>query len=99
MIAGVSKAINQYLAPLLLLTTLLLAVFAYLAPNVMLATQVALLTVTPSTALTQVAGNASSVDGPSVFLGPLGMFMDLESLDATEATLKAPVRERATKPA
>lgn len=72
MIAGLSKAINQFLAPLLLLTSLLLIIFAYLAPNVMLATQVALLTVTPSASLTQPQGS-QSIDGPSVFLGALGM--------------------------
>ncbi|KAF7791902.1 hypothetical protein EIP86_002927 [Pleurotus ostreatoroseus] len=72
MIAGLSKAINQYLAPLLLLTSLLLIIFAYLAPNVMLATQVALLTVTPSASLTQPDGTSQSIDGPSVFLGALG---------------------------
>ncbi len=72
MIAGLSKAINQYLAPLLALTSLLLVIFAYLAPSVMLQTQVALLTVTPSISLTQPQGNGQSVDGPSIFLGALG---------------------------
>ena len=74
MIAGVSKAINQYLAPLLMLTSLLLIIFAYLAPNVMLATQVALLTVRPSISLTQPTSDVQGVDGPSVFLGALGKF-------------------------
>ncbi|PSR72386.1 hypothetical protein PHLCEN_2v11729 [Hermanssonia centrifuga] len=72
MIAGLSKAINQYLAPLLALTSLLLVIFAYLAPSVMLQTQVALLTVTPSISLTQPQGNGQSIDGPSIFLGALG---------------------------
>ncbi|KAI0704859.1 hypothetical protein BC835DRAFT_1410191 [Cytidiella melzeri] len=72
MIQGFSKAINQFLAPLLSLTSLLLILFAYLAPVVMLQTQVALLTVTPSASLTEPAGDAGSVDGPSIFLGPLG---------------------------
>lgn len=71
MIAGLSKAINQYLAPLLSLTSLLLILFAFLAPVVMLETKVALLTVGPSTSLTQ-PGSSGTVDGPSVFLGPLG---------------------------
>ena len=74
MIAGLSKAINQYLAPLLLLTSLLLIIFAYLAPSVMLATQVALLTVTPSASLTQPDGGSQTIDGPSVFLGALGTY-------------------------
>lgn len=72
MIHGLSKAINQYLAPLLSLTSLLLILFAYLSPVIMLQTRVALLTVTPSVSLTQPTGNTSGVDGPSVFLGALG---------------------------
>ncbi|KAK1227672.1 hypothetical protein PQX77_009297 [Marasmius sp. AFHP31] len=70
MIAGLSKAVTLYLAPLLLLTSILLSLFAYLAPVVMLAGKVALITVTPSTALTKVGGPA--VDGASVFIGALG---------------------------
>lgn len=72
MIQGFSKAINQFLAPLLSLTSLLLILFAYLAPVVMLPTQVALVTVTPSASLTQPTGDGGKVDGPSIFLGPLG---------------------------
>ncbi|KAG5730044.1 hypothetical protein E4T56_gene5857 [Termitomyces sp. T112] len=68
MITGLSKASTQYLAPLLLLTALLLSSFSFLAPVVMLHNQVALLTVTPSTSLVQ----GDSVDGPSIFLGLLG---------------------------
>jgi hypothetical protein len=74
MIQGFSKAVNQFLAPLLSLTSLLLIMFAYFSPVLMLQTQVALLTVTPSVSLTQPTEEASSVDGPSVFLGPLGEF-------------------------
>ncbi|EGN94569.1 hypothetical protein SERLA73DRAFT_144395 [Serpula lacrymans var. lacrymans S7.3] len=54
-----------------MLTTLLLSLFAYLAPTVMLHSQVALLTVTPSAALTE-PGSNQAVDGPSLFLGALG---------------------------
>ncbi|KAI0348000.1 hypothetical protein BDW22DRAFT_1350129 [Trametopsis cervina] len=72
MMQGLSKAINLYLAPLLSLTSFILILFAYLAPVLMLQTRVALLTVTPSSALTQPTGDGHSVDGPSVFLGPLG---------------------------
>ena len=72
MIAGLSKAINQYLAPALMLTSLLLITFAYLAPNIMLATKVALLTVSPSISLTEPTSGQQGVDGPSVFLGALG---------------------------
>ncbi|KAI0662796.1 hypothetical protein C8Q70DRAFT_1149294 [Cubamyces menziesii] len=71
MIAGVSKAINLYLAPLLSLTSLILIIFAYLAPTIILPTQVALVTVSPSLELTE-AHSSQGVDGPSVFLGALG---------------------------
>lgn len=68
MIAGLSKFINQYLAPTLSLTSLFLIVFAYLSPVVMLHTQVSLLTVRPA---------GDGVDGPSLFLGPLGEYLCL----------------------
>lgn len=71
MIAGLSKAITLYLSPLLALTALVLSLLAFLAPTFLLHDQVALLTVTPSTSLTQ-SGSSSSVDGPSVFMGVLG---------------------------
>ncbi|KAJ7038161.1 hypothetical protein C8F04DRAFT_1256187 [Mycena alexandri] len=70
MIAGLSKATTLYLAPVLTLTAILLSLFAYLAPVLLLQDKVALLTVTPSTALVQNASHP--VDGPSVFLGVLG---------------------------
>ncbi|KAJ3894976.1 hypothetical protein GG344DRAFT_86190 [Lentinula edodes] len=70
MIAGLSKAITLYLAPVLSLTAILLSLFAFLAPVVMLNDRVSLLTVSPSTVLTQT--NGPSVDGASVFLGALG---------------------------
>ncbi|KAJ7361714.1 hypothetical protein DFH08DRAFT_685331 [Mycena albidolilacea] len=71
MIAGLSKAATLYLAPVLTLTAIILSLLVYLAPVLLLHDKVALLTVTPSTALFQ---NASShaIDGPSVFLGVLG---------------------------
>ena len=69
MIAGLSKAVILYLAPLLTITALLLSIFAFLSPVVMLQDRVALLTVTP---LVQ-TGSSQSVDGPSVFLGVLGI--------------------------
>ncbi|KAH9946647.1 hypothetical protein B0H21DRAFT_883577 [Amylocystis lapponica] len=68
MIEGLSRAITQHLAPLLSLTSLLLIVFAYLAPNVMLSTRVALLIVAPSTG----SNSSQSSDGPTVFMGALG---------------------------
>jgi len=71
MIAGVSKAITLYLAPVLSLTSLLLILFSYLAPSVMLSGRVALLTVTPSSVLVQ-SNSSQGLDGPSVFMGALG---------------------------
>jgi len=70
MINGFSKFAVLYLAPLLMLTALFLSLFAFLAPSVMLHDRVSLLTVTPSTALTNPQARAN--DGPSVFLGALG---------------------------
>lgn len=72
MIAGLSRFITTLLAPILALTSFLLILFAYLSPTLMLATQVSLLTVRPSTALTSPGSSNSSVDGPTVFLGALG---------------------------
>jgi len=70
MIEGLSKFAVLYLAPVLMLTALFLSTFAFLAPTAMLHDQVALLTVSPSTALTNPQAQAS--DGPSLFLGLLG---------------------------
>jgi hypothetical protein len=70
MIAGLSKAITLYLAPLLALVTIFLTLFALLAPTLLLRDQVALLTVIPSTALQ--SQSLKSFDGPSVFMGILG---------------------------
>ena len=71
MIQGLSKAVTLYLAPVLSLTALLLTLFAYLAPVVMLTTQVTLLQVSPSNELTQ-PGRSSAVDGTTVRFGALG---------------------------
>lgn len=54
-----------------MLTAVFLILFAYLSPAVMLHSQVALLSISPSTALTQ-PGSSQSIDGPSMLLGPLG---------------------------
>jgi len=70
MIEGFSKFAVLYLAPVLMLTALFLSLFSFLAPSAMLHDQVALLTVTPSTALTN--PQAQAKDGPSLFLGLLG---------------------------
>lgn len=73
MIEGLSKAVTLYLASVLTLTAILLSLFAFLSPTLMLHDRVALLTVTPSTSLVQ-AGPSQGVDGPSLFLGALGTF-------------------------
>lgn len=71
MIAGLSKTITLYLAPLLALTSLILSLFAFLAPTLLLQDRVALLVVSPSTVLSQ-SGPRKDIDGPTVFLGMLG---------------------------
>jgi hypothetical protein len=81
MIAGLSKAVTLYLAPLLFLAAIFLSLFAYLAPTILLHDQVALLAVVPSASSTQ-PNSSQNVDGPSVFLGILGMcqVLDLQCL-------------------
>ena len=71
MLVDLSKATTVYLTPVLMLTALFLILFAYLAPAAMLHGQVALLTVTPSTFLTQ-PGSNQQVDGPTMLAGLLG---------------------------
>ena len=71
MIQGLSKAVAIYLAPLLSLTSLVLSLLVFLAPNVTLHTQVALLTVTPSTILRSVRTD-EKIDGPTVWMGVIG---------------------------
>ncbi|KAI0365218.1 hypothetical protein BV20DRAFT_1004382 [Pilatotrama ljubarskyi] len=89
MITGLSRAINLYLAPLLSLTSLLLILFVYLAPTVLFPTGVALLTVSPSLGSTE-AQPGQEVDGPSVFLGPLGRFSCARPNNAAPITCTAP---------
>jgi hypothetical protein len=72
MIAGISKAVTLYLAPVLALTATILSLFAFLAPTLLLHDRVALLTVTPSTTLVQPGQGSQNVDGPSLFIGSLG---------------------------
>ena len=85
MISGLSKAITLYLAPLLALTAIFLSLFAYLAPTLLLHDKVALVTVFPSTALIQ-ANASRSLDGPSIFMGVLGM----KSCTTTKISLEQP---------
>lgn len=71
MLNQLSNAVALYLAPILSLTAVLLVLFSYLSPAVMLHTQVSLLIVKPSLLL-QPSPSNEKVDGPSVFLGVLG---------------------------
>ncbi|KAH9982502.1 hypothetical protein BGW80DRAFT_1433862 [Lactifluus volemus] len=70
MIAGLSKSVTLYLAPVLSLTSLFLILFAYAAPALLLHSKVALLVVSPSSMLMNSSSRA--IDGPTVFLGALG---------------------------
>jgi hypothetical protein len=70
MIDLLSTIVILYLAPLLSLTAILLCLFSYLSPVVMLHSQVSLLTVRPSLFLTP--NKTGNVDGPTVLLGALG---------------------------
>jgi hypothetical protein len=83
MIAGLSKAVVVFLAPILALTSILLSLFAFLAPTLMLEDRVALMTVTPSTVITQ-NGRDEDVDGPTIFFGVLGALFALHPCISTE---------------
>lgn len=72
MIAALSKTITLYLSPIMGLTSLLLGLFAFLAPSIMLAGKVAMLTVTPSDALFPASPSSGGIDGPTLIIGPLG---------------------------
>jgi len=71
MLNQLSNAVALYLAPILSLTAVLLSLFSYLSPTVILHAQVSLLVVKPSLLLLP-NPSKDKVDGPSVFLGPLG---------------------------
>jgi len=70
MIDLLSQIVARYLAPALSLTAVLLCLFSFLSPVVMLHSRVSLLSVLPSLELTPTQNG--DVDGPSVFLGALG---------------------------
>lgn len=71
MISNLSKVATLYLAPVLSLTSLILILFAYTAPTIILHSRVALLVVSPSLELTN-SSSSRGIDGPTVFLGALG---------------------------
>lgn len=71
MLNQVSNAVALYLAPILSLTSVLLVSLSYFSPAVILHTHVSLLEVKPSLLLSP-NPSKDKIDGPSVFLGPLG---------------------------
>ena len=71
MIANLSKVATLYLSPVLSLTSLILILFAYAAPTIILHSRVALLVVSPSLQLAD-PSSSQEVDGPTLFLGALG---------------------------
>ena len=70
-----------------MLASLFLILFAYLAPVVMLHSQVSLLTVTPSSVLTQ-PGSNEAVDGPSMLIGMLGRSPMLEWINRNSSNYR-----------
>jgi len=71
MLNQLSNAVALYLAPILSLTAVLLTLFSYLSPAVMLRARVSLLVVKPSLLLLP-NPSKDTTDGPSIFLGALG---------------------------
>jgi hypothetical protein len=72
MIEGLAKAVALYLAPALSLTSLVLAILVFLAPSMVLHTDVSLLQVYPSSANLASGSASAHIDGPSVWLGVIG---------------------------
>lgn len=79
-----ANAVALYLAPLLSLTALVLVSLSFLSPVVILQTQ-APLVVVKSTLLLVPNTSRSEIDGPSVFLGPLGTSTSLQVLDGAHS--------------
>jgi len=71
MLNQLSNGVALYLAPVLSLTAVLLASLSYFSPAVIFHHQVSLLVVKPSLLLSP-NPSKDKVDGPSIFLGPLG---------------------------
>lgn len=72
MIDTIVKFVPLYLAPILALTSTFLTLFAYLAPDVMLHSQVSLVTISPGRLVTLLGDTKDSIDGPSIRVGMLG---------------------------
>ena len=79
-LVGLSKSITLYLAPMMVLVGFILHVLVFLSPSLIFTGKVALMTVSPPTS----ANLAQAPDGPSVFFGPLGMFLSF-SFDQVNA--------------
>jgi len=79
MLNQLSNAVALYLAPVLSLTAVLLASLSYFSPAVTLHAHVALLVVKPSLLLSP-SPSKDKIDGPSVFMGPLGTSACLSSM-------------------
>jgi len=98
MLNQLSNAVALYLAPILSLTAVLLASLSYLSPVIMLHNQVSLLVVKPSLLLSP-NPSKDKIDGPSVFLGPLGKAIDqLQVFGGAHSPLQDPVHEVTTPP-
>jgi len=72
MIDTITKLVPLYLAPLLALTSTILTLFAYLAPDMMLHSQVSLMTISPGRTIPLPGDTKDSIDGPTIFMGMLG---------------------------
>jgi len=96
MLNQLSNAVALYLAPILSLTAVLLVLFSYLSPAVMLHTQVSLLVVKPSLLLSP-NPSKDEIDGPSVFLGPLGTSIDqVQVISDAYPAFQGPAHEQIT---
>ena len=96
MLNQLSNAVALYLAPILSLTAVILALFSYLSPVVMLHTQVSLLVVKPSLLLSP-NPSKDQIDGPTVFLGALGQFMgQMQAFGGPHPVFQDPAHERTT---
>ncbi|KAI0283300.1 hypothetical protein BGY98DRAFT_1183960 [Russula aff. rugulosa BPL654] len=67
----ISTAATVYLAPILSFISFILVIIAYVAPTIILHSQVALLVVSPLLELSD-PSSSNEIDGPTVFLGLLG---------------------------
>jgi len=95
MLNQLSNAVALYLAPILSLTAVLLALLSYLSPAVILHDQVSLLVVKPSLLLLP-NPSKDKIDGPSVFLGPLGMSIGRVQVFGADSAFQDPAHDPIT---